>query len=128
MRVLLLVLTSLVSLTAIPFGLMMMISPDGSNLGLSTALLANTPFATFFLPGLVLTVIVGGIHMAALFLIMDEHPAVYRVSLTAGVVLIAWIIVQAIFLMTFFWLHGLYLFIGILTAVISYQLQGKAAF
>lgn len=127
MRTVLLVLTSFITLTALPAGMLLMLQPDGSSLELSMSLLTGTPFHDFFIPGLVLALIVGGCSLVSLFLIMTNNSQAYKIALTGGVVLILWIIGELILMPYYHWLQGLYLAIGILIALTSYQLMGKAA-
>lgn len=127
MRVALLILTSFITLTALPSGLVMMLEPNGSPLGLSLSLLLNTPFPDFFIPGLVLALIVGGSSLVSLFLLMNQSPVSYKIALAAGVVLAIWMVAELILIPYYHWLQGLYLAIGILVALTAYQLMGKAA-
>lgn len=127
MRVALLVLNSFITLTALPAGMLMMLEPNGSSLGLSLSLLLNTPFPDFFIPGLLLALIVGGCSLVSLFLIMNHSPAPYKIAMASGVALMIWIVTELILIPYYHWLQGLYLAIGILIALTSYQLMGKAA-
>lgn len=127
MRVALLILTSLLALTALPAGMLLMLEPNGSTLGLSLSLLSSTPFPDFFIPGLLLALIVGGCSLVSLFLIMNQSPASYKIAMASGVVLVIWIVAELILIPHYHWLQGLYLAIGILIALTSYQLMGKAA-
>jgi hypothetical protein len=54
--------------------------------------LQGTPFHSYFLPGLILCVVVGGSQLAAAFLLL-WHPAMARTaSLIVGLVLTGWMI------------------------------------
>lgn len=127
MRAVLLLLNSFVTLTALPAGMLLMLEPDGNSLGLSLSILLNTPFPDFFIPGLVLALIVGGCSLVSLFLIMSHSAASYKLAMASGIVLTIWIVTELILIPYYHWLQGLYLAIGILIALTSYQLMGKAA-
>ena len=68
MRSMLLLLLGFTAATAIIGGLLLLLQPQGA-LGLSTMLLQGTPFSNFFIPGLILTFVVGGVNSLALSLI-----------------------------------------------------------
>jgi hypothetical protein len=127
MRTILFILVSFIALTATLSGLIMISNPDGGILNLSLSLLDKTMFKNFRVPGILLTVIVGGINMIAVFFNIQRHPKRYNWAMAGGVVITGWIIVQMIMLGAVHWLHILYLIIGILIILISYQLEGKWA-
>ncbi|MBL7747975.1 MAG: hypothetical protein JNM19_11135 [Chitinophagaceae bacterium] len=108
-------------------GLMMISSPDGSNLNLPLSLLEGTPFDNYLVPGIILAFIVGGINMAAVALNLQRHKARYNWAQAGGVVLGGWIIVQMILIHTVHWLHFIFLGLGVLIILVAYQLKGKWA-
>lgn len=128
MRSLLFILVYFVAFTALSSGLILVIKPDGSSLGLNPGMLNDTPFHTFLIPGLLLMCIVGGIFLFAILLSILRHSLTYRLTLVAGIVLMTWIVVQLMLIRSYTWLYGLYLVIGLLVCFLSYQLMGKAAF
>jgi hypothetical protein len=125
MKSILFILVSFIALTAILSGLVMISNPDGGILNLPLSLLYDTPFKDYKLPGTLLTVFVGGINLAALFLNLQRHPQRYSWSIAGGAVTSGWIIIQMILIGVFHWLHALYLVLGILIILIAYQLKGK---
>jgi len=128
MRIALFVFVSLITLTAMPAGLLMMIEPNGRSLGLSLQLLSNTPFSDFFIPGLILAVIVGGSSLVSLLMIMTKSHWSYKIALLSGFALVIWVIGELLLLPEYHWLQGLYLVVGILITLTSYHLLGKTAF
>lgn len=128
MRGVLIIFLSFVALTAIPAGLLLIADPGGGSMGMSADLLSNTPFHSFFVPGLILLLIVGGSAMIGLFLIIIHSWWSYRIALTSGIILMIWILDELIFIPDYHWIQGLYLAIGILISLTAYQLMGKAAF
>lgn len=128
MRVLLLLLVYLVALTAIPAGLLLMIHPDGSALGLSVAVLEQSVLETFFFPGFVLTFLLGGAGLWSVFLMMSGNQRVFVVTLFTGLLVIAAVVLQLMFLPYYHWLSVVYLLLGFMISILSYQLMGKAAF
>ncbi len=54
--------------------------------------LQGTPFHSYFLPGLILFLAVGGSHFAAAYAIFRRHPLAKRPATFAGIVLTGWMI------------------------------------
>jgi hypothetical protein len=127
MKTILFILISFIALTAVLSGLIMISNPDGGVLNLPLSLLDNTPFINYKLPGILLTVLVGGINLIAVFLNLQRHSARYNWALAGGVVITGWIIIQMILIGAFHWLHILYLVVGIFIILISWQLKGRWA-
>lgn len=127
MRTLLISLLFVVAFTAIPCGMMLVIEPDGSVLQMSLAVLSSTPFYSFLIPGVVLSVFVGGVNAIALVMCLFKKPFQYRWAMAGGVILILWILAQLSMISGFHWLQLLYLGIGVLTILTAYQLRGKWA-
>lgn len=125
MKLLLFLLTAFVALTAIFSGALLVSYPDGSLLHLSVALLKETPFNNFRLPGILLTVAVGGTNLVAVMFNMQKHPLQYNWAIAGAIVTIGWIVVQMLLLSFTHWLHIVYLSIGVLMILLAYQLKGK---
>jgi hypothetical protein len=128
MRYLLLSLITLVAITALCSGLLLMYEPNGRALSLPLGVLDHSPFPNFFAPGLILTVVVGGPCFVALLFSGNRDGQSYRTALYVGLILIGWVISQMLLTQYFHWLQLLYLIIGLLIVLLSYQLMGKAAF
>lgn len=127
MKTFLNLLLGFVAMSSTFSGLLLIMQSDGSVLNLSTSLLSGTPFPDFSIPGLLLSVVVGGIHLVAIVQNMKHAVSRYNWAMAAGLVLASWIIVQMLLIDAVNWLQFLYLFIGVLTIFISYQLKGKWA-
>ena len=127
MKTILFLLISFIAITALLSGILMISNPDGSILNLPLSLLNGTPFKDFTMPGILLAVIVGGINLLAVFFNLKRQTNRYNWALAGGLVIFGWIIIQMILIGAFHWLHILYLIIGILIILISYQLKGKWA-
>jgi hypothetical protein len=127
MRLFLLLLLGFVVSTTLICGLAMMTSPDGSTLSLPAALLGPTPFKNFFIPGLILAGIVGGVSMIALYFTFTHQPNRYNWSVAAGLILCGWIIGQVILIGAANWLHVAYFVAGLLIFLLSWRLKGKWA-
>lgn len=125
MRTLLFILVSFVAITSLISGLLIITYPDGSVMQMSTDLLKTSPFKDFLIPGIVLTVLVGGTNLLAAFFNMKRSAYRYDWALAGGVMICGWTIVQMILINMFFWLQFVYLGVGIVIMLIAYQLKGK---
>lgn len=112
-------------ITALISGGALMFDPSGKPLRMNTAILADSPFDTFLIPGLILFLFIGvSCIVVAFFLIKDKSYSV-RLVFGQGVVMILWIIVQLIIINQFHLLQLLYLFIGIAFVYTGYLGFGK---
>jgi hypothetical protein len=127
MRVLLFILLSFVGITALLSGLALVSKPDGSILGMSTSMLESTPFRNFFIPGLVLSIFVGGTGLLSIVFHLKQHRSRYNWAITSGFITSGWIIAQILLIGTVQWLHFLYLGVSVLIILIAWQLKGKWA-
>jgi hypothetical protein len=80
-----------VGLAAVPCGILLIVN----GLGLSRETLAESPFDSFLVPGLLLTFVVGGSLLTAAFLEWTRNPVAPLASTGAGCVLLGWIVVEA---------------------------------
>jgi len=120
----LMVMLAFTAITAIPCGVVLMIHPDNA-FGLSITLLENSVFKNYFIPGLVLTVLVGGVNFTAFFINYRKHDSSFLWTLAAGIMDIGWIVVQIWVIHSFSWFQLLYLLIGFATILIILQLKHK---
>ncbi len=127
MKTLLFLLASFIALTSVISGLLMISNPEGGILNIPSELLANTPFHNFLIPGILLTCLVGGTNLLAVYNNLRRHPNRYNWAIAGGMMISGWIIVQMILIGTIHFLHLVYLGIGLLMILIAYQLKGKWA-
>lgn len=127
MRVLLLMLLLVVGINASVCGAMLAADPDGSTLRLPASLLDQTPFSNFFVPGILLAGLVGIPNLVAFLICLPKQGPHYGWAIGAGFLLSGWIVAQNLLLETVSWLHLIYLGIGIMIILISWQLMGRWA-
>ena len=127
MKSLLVILILFVAVTAFASGVIIILHPDGSIMQLQLSVLNGTPLKNFLVPGIVLTIFVGGTNLLAVFFYFKKHPARYNWAIAGGFMLCGWIIVQMILINYFHWLQFLYLGIGLFIVLAAYQLKGKWA-
>lgn len=124
MRIFLLSLLSLISLTAIVSGGFMVLYPSGSALNLPLSILDRTPFNDFLAPGWILLA-VGCVHLFALFQWWQKAGSRFNWSIAAGILISGWIVSQMVMLGIVNWWQIGYLFAGILIILTASQLKGK---
>ncbi len=127
MKTLLLILVSFIAITATLSGLLMITNPGGEIMSMPLSLLKGTPFNDFQIPGILLTVLVGGVNLAAVFYNVQRHKNRYNWAIAGGIMISGWIITQLVLIQVAHWLHFIYLGIGLLIVLIAYQLKGKWA-
>ncbi len=127
MKLLLFLLTAFVALTAIVSGALLVSYPDGSQLNMPISLLKATPFKSFLIPGILLTVVIGGVNLVAVILNIQTHPLRYKWAIAGAIITICFAVVQMLLLSLLFWLHIVYLIIAILMILLAWQLKGKWA-
>lgn len=127
MKIILLILLSFIALTSIISGIFMISCREGGILNLPISLLKDTPFNNFMFPGILLAIIVGGVNLVAIFYNLENHANQYNWAMAGGFIISGWIIAQIILINTVHWLHFIFLGMGILIILLSYQLKGKWA-
>ena len=81
----------LLVLTAVPCGIFLIVN----GLGMSKTVLDDSPFDSFLIPGLVLSLVVGGSGVAAAWMTWIRHPLSWLASFAAGGILFGWIVGEA---------------------------------
>lgn len=127
MRPLLFILVCFIAITALLSGLLMISSPDGKLFSLSPALLQGTPFKDYLVPGILLTVVVGGANLVAVVYNIQRHANRYNWAIAGGFIISGWILIQVLLIHALHWLHFVYFGTGLLIILIAYQLKGKWA-
>jgi hypothetical protein len=103
---------------AVPVGLLMVADPNGSPVGIPHDWIADTPFGSFLLPGLFLLLVNGVGQLGAAALAIARHWLAPWVMGGLGVALVAWILVQLLFIPLSF-LQPLILVIGVVEGVVA---------
>jgi hypothetical protein len=76
----------------------MLMDPSGGQLGLPVNLLDNTPFKTFFVPGLILFLVVGALAIVTAVLTVLKSSYTARLTVLQGAILVGWIGIQSVLL------------------------------
>lgn len=117
-------------INAIMGGLLLMLAPDGSLMGMTLDWLQNAPFKNYFIPGLLLFSVLGLFTLFTLvglvfnvklrylnFLnIYSDRFWAWTYSLYIGLIAIIWITVQLI-MTQYFWIQPVIIFNGVLIII-----------
>ncbi len=98
-------------------GWMLITSPDGSSLGMTTGLLEHSPFSDFLIPGIVLFTVIGLLSLVSAYLIFRQVTRYSFLVILMGLILIGWIVIQAIMIQTVNYLHVIFVAAGLLLVV-----------
>jgi hypothetical protein len=90
----LIVIEAFVGLGAVGGGVALMLGPKGSILPLPTSLLNGSPFADYFVPGVLLTLVVGGGMLGAAVLLGLHRPYALEVAMVTGAALVIFEVVE----------------------------------
>ena len=117
----LIVLSVFSGLSAVGGGIGMMVA-DG--LSMPKSFLADSPFSTYLIPGLILCVVVGGTQaLASAFLIAKRESALLW-SAVAGFGMLIWILTEIGIIHEFGWAQMIYVVAGLLQLVLVFALLG----
>jgi hypothetical protein len=85
-----------VGIMAVPVGLMMVVEPNGSPLGIPNDWVADSAFGSFLIPGLFLLLVNGVAQLVAAALAVMRHPSAPWLMGALGVTLLVWIAIQVL--------------------------------
>ena len=86
------------------------------------SLLRHTPFDSYVIPGLFLGLVIGGTALAGAAALLTHARRSRSICISAGVIMVGWIVGETILIQGFSLLQGLYLLTGLLIAVRSWYL------
>ena len=116
------IIQSIVAISALPAGILMILQPDGSKLGIPIELLGTSPFSDFFIPGLFLFIINGLAQGFAGLSSFLQFKFYRTLGFILGIVLVLWIIIQVYFINPIHYLQVIYFIFGIAEVVLSLYL------
>lgn len=117
------ILPFIIGIGALIGGFGLITAPDGSNLDFELHWLENSPFSSYFMPGLVLMLIPGVGNLIAGFFSIKGKILGGPLNTALGIFLVLWIIVQML-IIPFHLFQPLYFLLGILQALSGlYQIK-----
>lgn len=119
------IIEAFTAIGAIPAGIIFLMDTSGAGMGNSTALLENSPFHTFLIPGLFLLIINGlGSATGAVYSFM-KRPFAGPLGIILGIIMCLWIILQVNWIGLTSFLQPLFLIVGITEALLGWQIVRK---
>lgn len=115
-------LQAFIGLGAVIGGALLIISPSGRLLNLPLELLEPSPFADYFVPGLVLFTLIGLDSLVGGVASWLRWHYAGELALVLGATLMVWILVQVHFIGYANWLQPLYFALGALEALLGLRL------
>jgi hypothetical protein len=130
---LLIILQFLLGFGAFVSGGLLVAAPDGSVMHMPLSMLQYSPFSNFLIPGSILTLLLG-LYPLVITYALWQQPAwrwpdilnpfklmhwSWAASLSAGVIVLIWILVEALMLRSVAFLHILYFVWGLALIVLS---------
>lgn len=112
-RALMLALAVFAAVSCIAGGMELVIWHRGDHLLPSLDLLRFTPFHDYFVPGLILCLVVGGAQLLCAMALYQRNQAAPLACMVAGGTLSGWIVIESAMLRRFEALHALYLVVGL---------------
>lgn len=110
-RVLLLIVQAFVGLTAVAGGIALMLGALVPSLATvlspPVAYLHGSPFTSYLAPGAILAVVLGGVHLAAFWMLLRRHPFALFAAAAAAFDTTIWIFVQMV-IIPFSFLQAVY--------------------
>ena len=103
-------------------GAILAIAANGA--GVPLEYLKNSPFSSFFVPGLILGVVVGGTQLAAVIALLAKRGIALLLSAVAGFGMLIWIFVELAMIQQFSWLQAAYFILGGMELFLVFALLG----
>lgn len=88
------------------------------------SLLADSPFSTFLLPGMILMLVVGGTQCTASLLLLRKRPSALLWSAVAGFGMVIWILVEIGIIHAFTWAQLIYVVAGLVQLILVFAQLG----
>lgn len=113
-----------IGLGALSGGVLALSTNAHASFGIDSSLLVHSPFTTFLIPGLFLLFVLGFGNLFLAFYGVKSASFPYT-SCLMGMILIAWIIIQCLFLASIAFLHVLFFALGFIQFIGGWRLAKK---
>lgn len=91
----------------------------GGGLGIPLEWIEGSVFDSYFWPGVILGVVVGGVQVLALVAQYGRYRLAWGLHAAAGLVMMIWIFVEIAIMLVWSPLHGIYFVTGLLQTVLA---------
>ena len=116
-------LQAFIGIGAVGGGLMLVIDPTGSKLGVPLSLLDGSPFPDFLIPGIFLFIVNGLGNLMGAGFSFKRKSYTQEIAIVFGVILVLWIIIQVAIIRSIGWLHILYFILGLVELGLGYYIR-----
>jgi hypothetical protein len=113
----------LVGIGAVVSGIIFILDPDGSNLGLSVEVLKESPFEDFLIPGITLLSINGIGSILGSFFSFKRRLLAGQITMILGVAMVIWISAQVYWISWISWLQPVYFILGIIEIILGFFIE-----
>lgn len=107
-------LLAVVGLVAAVSGIMLILEPNGTSLGLSVDLLKDSPFNDYLYPAIILLVVNGIASLAVAVLSFMKHRYTAIGTILMGIAMVGWVSAQVYWMGWESWLQPTFLAIGVI--------------
>lgn len=118
-------LLAFIGIGGVVCGLLLMIQPDGELIKLSPDLIEDSPFETYFFPGLALFTINGVASLIGAFLAFKVHRLAGVLTMGLGIAMVIWIIAEIYWVSEYSFLQPTMLGVGVVEFILGFLLLGK---
>ena len=88
--------------------------------GVPLTYLANSPFESYLVPGMILGIVIGGTQLSAGLALLRKHRSGYVLAVVAGFGMLIWIFVELAVIGEYSWLQTVYFAVGIIELLLVY--------
>jgi hypothetical protein len=85
--------------------------------------LDGSPFTSYFVPGLILMIVVGGSFLIAAIAVVTDRPGASRTALGSGVIVVVWVAAQVAIIGFVSWLQPVTAAAGLLIMFLAWLLR-----
>jgi hypothetical protein len=117
------VLLILTAINATVAGVLFIIDPSGSKMGLTLDYIADSPFRSYLIPGIILLIINGLFNFITALLMIKNKSYSNILVILQGILLMGWIVIQVDMVKDISPLHIIMFIIGALLAILGYLLK-----
>jgi hypothetical protein len=107
------IIQAFIGIGAVIYGLLIIIDPSGGRANMPLELLADSPFASYLIPGVILFLVNGIGHVSSAVLSFTMNRYAGHTGILFGLALIVWIVVQVLLIGYANFLQPFYLILGI---------------
>ncbi|MHC9044682.1 hypothetical protein ACYX8G_08875 [Microbacterium saperdae] len=91
----------------------------GGGMGLPLAWIEGSIFSSYFWPGVILGIVVGGVQVLALLAQLRGYRVAWGLHAAAGLTMMIWIFVEIAIMLVWSPLHGIYFVTGLLQTILA---------